>query len=780
MRVRLEAAVRALLADESVVGLPDAARLAAVVLLAKGSVEWGVTTLWSGELARWLGVSVSMVSHKVLPPLRARGAVQTREHVNEDGHVVALDLRLEAVARVRHARDRLHPLALTRDELATLLRLCEALFGPGWEPTGKPAIPPGLLAERDRRGHGAATDRLALLLLVLSCREDGWLKLCSGSLKAPELGRGAATLALLLRGGKSKVSPVLAGRVLGRLQAEGLVEVELEDGGNGVPTGKVRLLPVAEKRAEVRAAARKPAPRGTVRRAAKRTVEPVEPPAAAAAAKSEDSREPEAASSSAPESADGDLGQSQEPTVDPEGPRPAEMADGVDDPADSESADFHAPHALVAGVGGCAEEVDGLSGACAVGVTHRRPERAGAREDAQVAGVPALRLVIAGPLRGEQQGTTPSNTQGTGTFGASDCLPTRSAAIPAGLEPVTSLWLSITRDHPRQLVLAAVARELDRLAGWTQPEGALRAMHRRLERRLDAEGGPAGVRDAVAWLLGRGLPQRRQCGHRACDDGFHSATGTMCEGCTEALAAKRARRRAAVRDVVLATPELSFEDRSRLIEQHLSARATAAAEQHVAQLGARLRREAEAAERAARHEAEARVVPCADCGAALARGLCASCATARETQAVVEEYVNLALAFRADLRDHRSCRKVFDQANGELTAAMREAVREAEDQGVADPHGVASSNRFTAQVMAEKIREEALAFLARTSTADAEAAQAWETEQQRYADRQWARAAGDRAAAQARQRSARWLLEERLDAVRGMWAGRPARIPGRP
>ncbi|MFD5610586.1 hypothetical protein [Kitasatospora sp. NPDC127060] len=774
MRLRLEAAVRGLLADESVAGLPDAARLAAVVLLARGSVEWGVTTLWSGELARWLGVSVSMVSHKVLPPLRSRGVIKTREHVDEDGHVVALDLRLEPVARVRHARDRRHPLALNRDELATLLRLCEALFGPGWEPKDKPAIPPGLLAERDRRGHGAATDRLALLLLVLSCRENGWLKLCSGSLKSPKLGRGAATLALLLRGGKSKVSPGVASRVLGRLQAEGLVEVELED-GEGAPTGRVRLLPIAEKRAEVLAAAKKPASSGATRRAGTRVVRPVEPPAAEACPNSEDSVQAQAASLSAPESADGDLGRPQVPADGPAGLRPAQMAGSEDVSADSESADFHARHALVADVDGCAEEVDGDSGACAVGVTHHRPERAGPREDAAAPEVPALRLVgAAGPLRGEQhQHDDQHNHQEQPEVRATPivALP-QDAALACALAPVQDLWQRLERPSTRGFLLKCVRRALDGIAAWTGPTDAPEVLADRLLFRLKRQRrqGNPHIDDVVAWMLERGLPQERQCKHPACDNGVRLDTDKDCVTCDLRLEDRRSTRRVIIGQVVRQLPSATFEQRREAIEDALRSHALVRAEAQAD--AARRAAEAQALWEAQRPEREAAAaeaervrlaVPCEDCGAEQAAGLCGGCARGREIRQGTKACISMVLAAFADLGNYDSVRRAWDLTRAEVRQARQEARLGAANEVIGGAAEV-----LAVQHALDGYRASALRAFARSKSACEEAVAAYEAvmrARHRFPSEAAVRRCATERSEEARARAAEWLLRRRLAAV---------------
>jgi hypothetical protein len=109
-----------------------------------------------------------------------------------------------------------HPLALKKKELATLLRLLEAVMAPGWVHRDGRVTPAGLLGART--GRGAATDRLALLLLVLEANETGWVRLCGGSVDTKR-GRAAATVARLMGCSASGGE-----RILERLEDGGLVE----------------------------------------------------------------------------------------------------------------------------------------------------------------------------------------------------------------------------------------------------------------------------------------------------------------------------------------------------------------------------------------------------------------------------------------------------------------------------------------------------------------------------------------------------------------------------
>ncbi|NJP72312.1 hypothetical protein [Streptomyces sp. C1-2] len=243
MRARLLAAVRALVTSPALAGASDGARLASVVLTAKSKVADDYqASIWAAELGRWLGVSQSTVAHTVLPELRAAGFLCSNVATNAFGHATGLECWVIPMYRAQKAGDRRHPLALSRSELAVLLSLCEVLFGPGWAPKDKAPVPAGLLA--GRTGRGAATDRLGLLLMVLttgSAGSAGWLQLCPGSVDTGR-GRPAATVGRLLG-----CTAAGGAKVLKRLQEHGVAEVVRKETGSGLNAqSRVRLVPVAE------------------------------------------------------------------------------------------------------------------------------------------------------------------------------------------------------------------------------------------------------------------------------------------------------------------------------------------------------------------------------------------------------------------------------------------------------------------------------------------------------------------------------------------------------
>nr|CAA51961.1 TRA1 [Streptomyces prasinus] len=240
MRTRLLAAVRALVSDPALDGAGDPARLAAVVLMAKAKVATNYrTTITAKELGRWVGLKPSRIAHQVLPELREREVLGSNETTSAAGRVTGLECWVIPMYRAQHGGDRRHVLALSRVELIVLLKLIETLFAPGWVHKDGSVTPAGMLA--DRTGRGAATDRLGLLLMVLSSNSKGWLQLCSGSVDTSR-GRPAATAGRLLG-----CSPAAGAKVLARLQERGLLTVDRRETASGLNArSRVRLLPVAQ------------------------------------------------------------------------------------------------------------------------------------------------------------------------------------------------------------------------------------------------------------------------------------------------------------------------------------------------------------------------------------------------------------------------------------------------------------------------------------------------------------------------------------------------------
>ncbi|MFF4044681.1 hypothetical protein [Streptomyces sp. NPDC001816] len=751
MRLRLLAAVRALLADPSLAGLKDAPRLAAVVLYAKsraprGRVDDNQSSIWGAELGRWLGVKETTVHHRVLPALRGSGALRTRVVTDAKGHPTGLDCLVMPLWTARKNGGAADPLALSKAELATLLRLIEALFGPGWTPKGKEPIPAGLLA--GRTGKGAATDRLGLLLMVLNTRSSGWLQLCGGSVKARD-GRGAATLARLLGCSASGARKVLA-----RLAEAGVVARQRKATAtrmNG--RGRVMLLPVA--------------------RAYGRVLAPVE---AAQGTKAVFSQRPDGAvGDHAPAAAAGPLGASGDSGS--EGAAPAEDRERPD------GAELHASHASVVTPVLPPQLSGGFSGE-GRGGNPGLPDRACVREDgplrgeqplmsqvseshtaARAAGRSQLTVVVGG--HGRQQGREVAD------------LPDRRLRV--ALAPAAYLWQRLDRGQ-QAVVRRAAVQALQVLSGIADERVAPRLLADRLTDRLDEVGGEALVRDPMGWLLGRGLVQRQACTDLRCDDGIRLDTRGDCPSCAGVVADRRAQR-ARLRTVVDAQLADADGARRRVVyEEQLrehtmleaarteARHARAAAEVEVRRAAADRRRQAEEAAELARRSAA-----CTECGLPGAAGLCPECTYRQRTDALVREAVDLAVAVRADLDDADQVAALTKQCTADTRALVADMCRRS--------GGNDGVEAFTAREVAERIRDERLASghrrLLVSEEAETEADAVYDTTLRRRPD---GHEAAQGAAEDARRRTAQYLLHHKLGqlkAVRArMAAGRAPRRAG--
>ncbi|MDQ0701052.1 hypothetical protein [Streptomyces sp. W4I9-2] len=790
MRLRLLAAVQALLADPSIAGQSDVARLAAVVLYTKsrapkGSKDDNLTSIWVAELGRWMGVGESTVNRRVLVPLRKSDALHTKVVRDGKGHPTGLECLVMPLWNAHHGGGAGHPLALTAAELATLLRLCEALFGHGWAPKDKAPTPPGLLAAR--KGRGAATDRLGLLLMVLNTGSSGWLQLRGGSVKKRE-GRGAATMARLLgcssAGGK---------KVLARLTEAGVAARGRKGTGTGMDgRGRVMVLPVA--RAYGRDLTALEAVRGS-----------------------------EAVFSARPAGAGGDLNPAVEAgALGASGKSEAERASEAEIPARPAGAELHTVHASVV-TSVVPPQLDcGFSGE-GRGGEGRRPERACVREDQAVDGETAAAgtgspVAEGGPLRGEKPKESPVDERvekrtaeaGAGgrpkVVGGGKAQQQRRVALPVdlglrvALGPVSWLWERLSGWQQDQVAAAARA-ELSQLAGLgVAAERAPRLLADRLTGRLEETGGEALIRKPFGWLIGRGLVRRPSCSDRRCDDGTRLDTGGECGNCGNVVHIRRARRARTVAEINRELPHLGDGERRRILEERLREHTAAEAEDLVRrQEQARTEKARSCAARAAaaqraEHDRQAaaaadavrHALQCEDCGQEQAAGLCEACGYRRRTDALVAETALVAATWAADLDDQDAVAAVAADVRASLAESMAQA-RGAfmdlmePDELDADPVSAASALAFCALQAVEQalpeFRVSALGRLRRAEEAEAEARRAYRTEQ----GRRWFRhnpngadaiAAATKAAETARERTAQYLLAVRLEQLREQAAAR--------
>ncbi|MFI1067026.1 hypothetical protein ACH4TC_34710 [Streptomyces spororaveus] len=771
--------MRALLGVAGLDGASDAVRLAVLVLASRTPSETGVVAIRTSELGRWLGLSASYVASNVVPVLRRSGVVSVDTAEGDYGQDDGLECK---VLPLWAAQDVVgHPLNLAKKEYATLLRLMEAVMGPGWTLRDGRVIPAGLLGTRT--GRAAATDRLALLLLVLEARETGRVRQVGGTVDTKR-GRAAATVARLLG-----CTASAGERVLERLEERELVlRVRLRTGSGLANRSRLMVPTVAAAHGRMAA--------DDVQEARAKAPEP-------------DFSDPDVAARAG----------------EPSGLQTELQVSGVSvsDEADVAEPDVAAalhtdhphlvtpvvPRQLSRGFSG-----EGRGGN--PGLPDRACVRKGQAADSETAAAATGSPMAGdGPLRGEkpeeflvdervgQRGSMAGAGGRPQAVGGGKAQQQRRVGLPADLRlrvalgPVSWLWERLSGWQQDQVEAAAKA-ELAQLAGLgVTPEGAPRLLADRLTDRLEETGGEALVTGPYGWLIRRGLVQRPACSHRRCDDGIRLDTGEDCENCANVLHLRRSRRSRIAAEVEAQLPGAGERERRQVLEERLREAAALEAEDLVwRRQQAREeqdRRAAARAEAAALAEAERQaaaaalqVLPCEDCGQEQAAGLCEVCGYRRRTEALMAEAGLVAAAGSADLDDSEAVAAVLVHVRETLQAAARKVqddfLGSAEPGELdADPLGTASVLAFGAlqavQSLAPEYRRQALEMLGRTDEAEAEARRAYRTEQ----GRRWFRhnptgadaiAAATKAADTARERTAQYLLATRLERLREQAAAR--------
>ncbi|MEU3602263.1 hypothetical protein ABZ714_26625 [Streptomyces sp. NPDC006798] len=565
--MRLRTAVRALLDLPGLESAPDAVRLAVLVLVSRTPSETGVVEIRTAELGRWIGVSASYAASVVVPGLRRSGTVTVGAAVGEFGQDDGLECRVLPLAAARGVTG--HPLALSKKELATLQRLVEAVMAPGWAHRDGSVTPAGLAGTRT--GRGAATDRLALLLLVLEAGESGRVRLCGGSVDTRR-GRAAATVARLLG-----CSASAGERVLERLEDRELVlRVRLKT-GSGLANRSRLMVPA-------------------VAAAHGRTV---------ADDVQEDRTEAGESGFSDP---DGTAGPGEVLEAETESQvSSVPVTDSAENVDPDGTAALHSDHSSSVSPRGSLSHSRGFSGE-GRGGSGDLPDRACAGEDG-------------GPLRGEQREKSPVGKGGNGGRGPVSGAPVRvvdgarqgrqqRARVPlppqdlrAVLAPVGLVWARLERPAARRLVEAAARRELQRVVGFAGRTDAPQVLADRLARHLETQMRlGSSITDPVGWLIGAALPQRQQCGDVRCDDRVLLDSGQDCPRCSERQEDRRDQRRAVAGAVDAAMPGASEAERraatATQLHQNVTARAWAKAyewEQHRARKAAAAQARAEAA-----------------------------------------------------------------------------------------------------------------------------------------------------------------------------------------
>ncbi|MFE6667624.1 hypothetical protein ACFVFH_29220 [Streptomyces sp. NPDC057697] len=803
-------------------GRSDLVRLASVVLLAKAPAGSAVVDMSYRDVAGWLGCSLSHVGHTAVPGLKATDAVRCGPKRSDEGRTEGLRLELLPLREARAAADG-RPLAtLTKRELATLLRFCEAVTCPGWAPPGKAETPAGFMA--GRRGRGAPTDRLAMVLLSLEARTDGRVRMAPG--RVPKgFRRADATVARLLG------CPVdAAAVVVDRLVAAGYLELEATERPGGerlrVPAvaaahARVRRTAVQETGDEVRPAGETgTADQGPCPRCA--GTEGAETEAAGMALSGEGWAQ-ESLEDVLLTAANGAFGDQT-----PERTPNQQVSKGFQgQPNPAMCADLHASHTpVVAPSRSSAGDPEVFSGSAVEGGGRRRG-RAYAGED-RAADSPrpgrGRRDAGADPLRGDKPRKLPART--TGASGAGFL---RMAQVPQdlaeALAPVAHLWAGIPRLSTVKWLARAVRGELARLRGILGPEDAVRALVARLNRRLDRQG-PHAVRELVGWLMRRGLPQRPGCWSLLCDDGYRMDTGDPCESCDCLVADRRSLRRSIAATVAeqlgTASPQLQLTEVERRLREAHHAKAAAAQalrqerdaqKQDRRRAAARRRQELEAA------EAARAAMPCRKCGLPDTAGECPVCAFRKRTDELIGQTVDLVVALRVDTLDLRAVAEMTAQVEQDTRTVIEQAYAQNSDSpdlpdfpdfpdspdlpgspgipGSSDPSGSpdpsddapvdAGVRAYALQQLAAKLlsqrRSQALQRLAESEPAREAAERAYRVA---LASTQWRapaekrREAAEEAAEEARHRVARELLKEflaNLALARANLAGVPERVP---
>ncbi|MFF0067171.1 hypothetical protein ACFYRC_37880 [Streptomyces sp. NPDC005279] len=317
--------------------------------------------------------------------------------------------------------------------------------------------------------------------------------------------------------------------------------------------------------------------------------------------------------------------------------------------------------------------------------------------------------------------------------------------------------------------------ELAGVAGIVGTAAAGELLAGRLTRRLTDQGGPGAVTDPVGWLIGRGLPRRGGCVDVRCDEGLRMDTGSVCASCTYLVADRRGLRHQVAAVVDAEMPTAAQAERKAVTERRLRERVAAEAERAAA------RREQLQTERAERQAAFAQAkaeaaaaeqarldLRCEDCGTPDSAGLCSPCGPRRVLEEQLRSAALTAAAAHADLTDPADVDAVLADTEASIRTEIQTACDQARAEG-ATAGTLALLARLTAETAVGECRRSALAMLARTGEAEAEAKLAYEARMRswhRYVTRSGARKAAAEAAVQARQRTAQHLLNTRLATLR--------------
>ncbi|MEU9298503.1 hypothetical protein [Streptomyces sp. NPDC048266] len=778
--------MRTLLDAEGLDGASDAVRLAVLVLASRTPAEVGVVKIRTSELGRWIGMSASYTASDVVSGLRRSGVVSVETEEGEYREDIGLECRVLPLWAAQGMVG--HPLNLSKKEYATLQRLFEAVMAPGWKHRDGSVTPAGLIGTRT--GRGAATDRLALLLLVLEARESGRVRQCGGTVDTKR-GRAAVTVARLLG-----CSASAGERVLERLEARELVL-------------RVRLR--------------------TASKMAHRTRLMVPAVAAAHGRTVTDDVQEDCAEDLEPDFSDPDVTAGPSEVLEAAAESQVSGMSVTDEPdvADPDvAAALHTDHPhLVTPVvplqlsGGFSGEGRGADGS--------RPGRACVREDQAVDGESAVAgsespVVEVDPLRGEKPKESPVDEQeqvGGTAAGASARLTVVGGRktqqqgqqeLPADLDlrvaltPVSWLWTKLNRWQQDRVVKATKAElaQLRQVLEWAGQAPSVLAV--RLTFRLEETGGEALIARPFGWITHRGLVRRPSCSDVRCDDGVRLDTGADCGNCANVLHSRRAWRVWVAAEVDRELPGLETDAWYRETEARMRRHAEAEAADFVARqaeareraaerAAARAEAEAQAAierERAAAEAAVRQAVACEDCGRERSAGLCEPCDHRRQVEVLIGEAGRLAATWSAAPTDPVAVAAVAAEVRTAIEAAIAaewaqfQQITGPADLEAAGPDAVEDAAAHNAMLTAEsafaEYRHEALVMLGRSEDAQAEARKAYATElakpwHRAMPDSDDAQRAATEAAVKAQTRTAEHLLAVRLEQLHTQARPEPVR-----
>ncbi|MFD9285941.1 hypothetical protein ACFWD7_53895 [Streptomyces mirabilis] len=782
MRSALLSSVWALLADPRLDGASDPVRLTSVLVLAKAPAASAHVITMSRDLAGWLGYGVSHVLHSVVPDVRASGIATCVPARDTAGWTRALDFELLPLKEARDQRG-VGPLSLlSRRDLATFLRFCEAVLCPGWAPRDRTATPAGFLALR--RGRGSATDRLAMLLLALSARADGQIPMAPGRLPKG-YSRSEATVAKLLGCSVEDARPVL--RRLLALKGVAWYRPERH--------GEDRLLVPAIRDAQRARAASDTVPESPLEGASgfssSAHASTEQPTTGAGCARCGEESESEGlvlagegwaqlSFEDVPVEVPGAGGVSK-PDIDTS-PQVEAGSDGGS--AETVGAGPHTAHPPVVTFSSSpAAGLNCFSGSAVLGPDALR-KRAYAHEDPlKTTGVVHSGTGAAAPRTEEQQNA--STRTGSDPSVRTDGF-RRTVEVPTdlaiALAPVASLWGGLGRASTRAWLAKMVRRELVRLRSFVgDSEGvAERRLAERLKRRLDRQKTP--VQDLVAWLMRRGLPQNNGCWSNLCDDGIRIDTGGSCPSCDCLIGDRRGLRQVVATEVATQHPHVGAGEWRGLYEKALrvkfdqqsamdTVRREQSAERQVAFYSAVEKNKAQLVEERVRRAAG----PCRDCGCPEAAGLCPVCSLRRSTKDFVDQAVDIAVALRADVDDPEAVAMLTAQVDADTWAVVRGAVI---PDGSESQVCRAFAEKDLAQKVLEQRRQRGLEQLRKSASAEMEAAHVRRMTLHGTFPTEKNRERAETAAVKAREKVAQELLREFLgDLARARAAGAPCDRP---